>query len=237
MIISTSRYTAANLNCVSSILKTIVLFMGKPITGCIYARYSRLLSGQGLENQLLPLRTLAVQRGLEIVEEYTDEGVSGSREKRPGLDRMVRDAYLGRFQFILIAALDRLGRDTRHLLNLLHELDKIGVSVISQREQIDFGTPLGKATMIILSAISQMELEACKERIRIALATKKIIAQQQGTGWRCGRPNATDEKLREKIISLYKAGLSIRAIQRQLEKRIGHSTVARIIKEFRERHS
>lgn len=85
--------------------------MDKQIRGCIYARYSRLLSGQSLENQLLPLRALALQRGFIIVEEYTDEGISGARERRPGLDRMVRDAYLGRFQLILIAALDRLGRD------------------------------------------------------------------------------------------------------------------------------
>lgn len=207
--------------------------MDNKIPVCIYARYSRILSGQSLDNQVIPLRTLAQQRGFEVQQEYTDEGISGSREKRPGLDKLLKDAYLGRFQYVLIAALDRLGRDTRHLLNLLHELDKIGVSVISQREQIDFSSPLGKATMIILSAISQMELEACKERIKIALATKKLIAQQQGTDWRCGRPNATDEKSRERIISLYKEGHSIRGIQRQLDKRIGHSTIARVIQEHR----
>jgi len=210
--------------------------MGKQIPVCIYARYSRLLSGQSLENQVIPLRALAQQRGFEVVEEYTDEGISGTRERRPGLDRLVRDAYLQKFSIVLVAAIDRIGRDVRHLLNLIHELDKLGVVLISQRESIDFGSPLGRATLIILGAIAQMEREATRERIRIALATKKLAAQQSGSGWRCGRPNAADEKSKNRIIALYKEGHSIRAIQRQLEKRIGHSTIARIIQEYKEKN-
>ncbi len=204
--------------------------MDKPIRACIYARYSRLLSGQSLENQLVPLRAMAQQRGFHLVEEYTDEGMSGARERRPGLDRLVRDAYLGRFNVVLVAAIDRLARDTRHLLNLLHELDKIGVFLVSQREAIDFGTPLGRATLIILGAISQMEREATRERIRIALATKKLAAAQSGSGWRCGRPSAADEKTISEILALHRVGHSIRGIQKLLSKRIGHSTIGRIIK-------
>lgn len=204
--------------------------MEKPTKACIYARYSRLLSGQSLENQLIPLRTLAQQRGLHLIEEYTDEGLSGARERRPGLDRLLRDAYLGKFSVVLVAAIDRIGRDVRHLLNLIHELDKLGVVLISQRESIDFGSPLGRATLIILGAIGQMEREATKERIRIALATKKLAAQQSGSSWRCGRPNAVDEKLETEILSLHAQGYSIRKIQKQLGKKIGHSTIGRILK-------
>lgn len=203
--------------------------MEPKIRACIYARYSRLLSGQSLENQLVPLRALAKQRGFELTGEYTDEGISGAKERRPGLDLLVRDAYLGKFEIVLVAAIDRIGRDVRHLLNLLHELEKIGVVLISQRENIDFGSPLGRATLIILGAISQMEREATRERIRIALATKKLAAMQTGSSWKCGRPSV-DPKIAEQVLDLHARGLSIRKIQIVLGKQIGHSTIGRIIK-------
>ncbi len=195
----------------------------------IYVRCSTLL-GQDINNQLVPLRALAQQRGFHVVEEYYDEGMSGVRERRPGLDGLLRDAYLQKFEVVLVAAIDRIGRDVRHLLNLIHELDKLNVVLISQRESIDFGSPLGRATLIILGAIGQMEREATKERIRIALATKKLAAAQTGSGWRCGRPNAADEKLVSEILDLHRLGHSIRGIQKMLGKKIGHSTIGRIIK-------
>lgn len=178
----------------------------------------------------MPLRVLASQRNFQIVEEYCDEGMSGAKERRPGLDRLVRDAYLGKFSIVLVAAIDRIGRDVRHLLNLIHELDKLEVVLISQREAIDFGSPLGRATLIILGAISQMEREATRERIRIALATKKLAAAQSGSDWRCGRPSVTNEKVISEILALHQAGNSIRGIKKLLGKKIGHSTIGRIIK-------
>ena len=86
-----------------------------------YARVSTLL-GQDPENQLIPIRQLANSRNLEIIHEYIDRGISGSKDKRPGLDEMVRAARSGKFKFLIIYSIDRLARDTRHLLNLINEL-------------------------------------------------------------------------------------------------------------------
>src|SRR5687768_5254262 len=135
----------------------------------IYARVSTLL-GQDLNHQLEPLRAAAAGRGLTVVGEYADEGQSGTKERRPSLDRLVNDARLGKFKVILISGIDRLARNNRHLLNLIHELEGYGVAVLSLRENVDFKSPMGKAVLSVFGAMATLEAELIAERIRTALA-------------------------------------------------------------------
>src|SRR5262249_3384122 len=109
---------------------------------CIYCRVST-TAGQSVEMQLRDLRQLAIQRGWEIGAEFCDEGVSGSSDSRPQLDKMLADAQRGKFQAILIWRLDRLGRSLQHLVRLFENFRAWNVALISFGEGLDFTTPMG----------------------------------------------------------------------------------------------
>ena len=100
-----------------------------------------MLLNQSPENQLVPMKEYAKSREMEVTSEYIDHGVSGTRERRPDLDRMIADARRGKFKILVIAALDRLGRNVKHLLTLVEELNSYGVRLVSLREAIDLSTP------------------------------------------------------------------------------------------------
>src|SRR5947209_9247634 len=112
----------------------------------LYLRVST--TEQSPESQLQDLRGLAEQRGLVIVGEYTDHGVSGAKANRPALDRLLADARRGQFDVLAIWAFDRLARSVSHLIRLLDELTELGVEFISFRETIDTQGPLGRAITI-----------------------------------------------------------------------------------------
>lgn len=197
------------------------------IKAVAYARVSTLL-GQDPENQLIPIRQLAASRNLKLIDEHIDMGISGAKDRRPALDQLVKDARLGKFKLLIIYSIDRLARDTRHLLNLINELNHYGVSLISLRESIDFSTPMGQATLTILGAVAQLERELIRERIRNALAAKKLAAQQTNSNWRCGRPPVLNLKVSTRVLELREKGHSIRAIARMLE--ISKSSVERVLR-------
>lgn len=111
------------------------------------------------------------------------------------------------------------------MLNLIHELDGYGVTLISLRETIDLGTPIGKAVVQILVAISELERNLISERIKTALAVEKLTSNE--TGWRCGRPTKVTSDLANEIIRLKNSGLSIRQIARKLS--ISKTSVLRVV--------
>ncbi len=110
----------------------------------IYARVST--GDQHLETQLLDLREMAKQRGYEIAHEYTDI-ISGAKSKRPGLDQLLADARRHRFDVALVVAFDRIARNVRHFLDVLDELNHLGIEFVSKRENIDTSGPLGRAML------------------------------------------------------------------------------------------
>ena len=148
----------------------------------IYARVSTL--DQEPENQLQELRRYVEARGWTAVE-YVDRGVSGAKDRRPALDQLLTDARRRRFDVLVCWRLDRLGRNLKHLITLLDDLQALGIGFVTLGEGIDTTTPAGRLQLHVLSAISQFERDRIAERVRAGLQR----ARTQGK--RLGRPRAS----------------------------------------------
>jgi DNA invertase Pin-like site-specific DNA recombinase len=154
----------------------------RPITQvALYARVST-LNNQDPEMQLAELREYAGRRGWQIVEEFTDQGVSGCKESRPALNRLMADACRRRFDAVLVWKIDRFGRSLKHLVNALAELAALGVAFISLRDNLDLSTPSGRLMFQIIGAMAEFERALIQERVRAGLRN----ARAKGT--RLGRP-------------------------------------------------
>jgi DNA invertase Pin-like site-specific DNA recombinase len=152
--------------------------MSTPFRVAIYARVSTL--DQQPENQLLELRRYAEARGWRVVAEHVDHGISGAKERRPALDALKADAKRRRIDAVLCWRLDRLGRNLRHLILLLDELQALGVAFVSLAEGIDATTPAGKLQLHILGAIAEFERERIRERVRAGLARARSQGRTLG---------------------------------------------------------
>jgi DNA invertase Pin-like site-specific DNA recombinase len=155
--------------------------MSKPIRAALYARVSTSGHGQDVGLQLDELRQVAAQRGWTF-SEFVDEGVSGSKDRRPALDRMMADARAGKLDVVAVWRFDRFARDTRHLLTAMEEFRALGVAFVSLREQIDTSTPMGKAMFTIISAIGELERDLIRERVVAG------VQRAKANGKHCGRP-------------------------------------------------
>jgi len=185
------------------------------------ALYSRISTGdQHLETQLLDLREMAKQRGLEIVREYSDV-ISGAKAKRPGLDQLMADAKRHRFDVVLVAAFDRIARNVRHFLEVLDELNHLNIQFISLRENIDTGGPLGRAMLTIIGAISELERSLIAERIRAGMRRAKL------EGRRIGRTPLDID--REQVVSDRRAGMSLTKVAQR--HHISRASVCRLMRE------
>ena len=149
----------------------------------LYARVSTIGHGQDVELQLDELRQVAAQRGWDITTIYSDEGISGAKTSRPGLDQMMADAQAGRLDVIAIWKLDRLARSVAHLLQIADSLNAWGVDLISVRDaHIDTTTPGGRFTLQILGAVAELERSLIRERVIAG------VRRAQAAGKHCGRP-------------------------------------------------
>lgn len=148
----------------------------------LYGRVST-LNGQDVGLQLEELRQVAAQRGWTVVEEYVDEGVSGAKTSRPGLDALLAEAQRSRFDVVLVWKLDRLGRSLQHLLGVLDDLARWGVGFASVRDVgVDTTTPTGRLMLQILGAFAEFEREMIRERVVAG------VRRAQAAGKHCGRP-------------------------------------------------
>jgi DNA invertase Pin-like site-specific DNA recombinase len=184
----------------------------------LYLRVSTL--DQHPETQLYDLRQLASQRGYEIVQEYTDK-ISGAKARRPGLDQLMADARHGRFQVVIVWAFDRLARSVRHFLEVLDEFNHLQIEFVSFRENIDTGGPLGRAMVVIVSAIAELERNLIIERVRAGMRRAKLEGRHIGR-----RPLDVD---RGAVIRDRRAGLSLTEIARC--HRISRALVSKILRE------
>jgi DNA invertase Pin-like site-specific DNA recombinase len=187
------------------------------------ALYCRVSTGdQHLETQLLDLREMAKQRGLEVVREYSDV-ISGAKSKRPGLDQLMSDARRHRFDVLLVAAFDRIARNVRHFLEVLDELSHLNIQFISLRENIDTGGPLGRALLTIIGAIAELERSLIVERVKAGMRRAKL------EGRRIGRTPLNIN--REEVVSDRRSGMSLTQVA--TKHRISRASVCRLVKESR----
>ncbi len=147
----------------------------------VYARVSTL--DQEPENQLQELRRYVQARGW-TAQEFVDHGVSGTKDRRPALDRLVADARRRKVDTVVVWRLDRLGRSLKHLVTLLDDLQSFGVGFVSLGEGIDLQTPAGRLQLHILAALSEFEKSRIAERVKAGLA------RVRANGTRLGRPTA-----------------------------------------------
>jgi DNA invertase Pin-like site-specific DNA recombinase len=143
----------------------------------IYARVSTV--DQEPENQLQELRRYVQARGWTAAE-YVDRGVSGAKDRRPALDALVTDARRRRFDVLVCWRLDRLGRNLRHLITLLDELQALGVAFVNLAEGIDATTPAGKLQMHILGAIAEFERARIAERVKVGMRRARSEGRHVG---------------------------------------------------------
>jgi DNA invertase Pin-like site-specific DNA recombinase len=187
----------------------------------LYLRVSTV--DQHPESQLHDLRTLAAQRGLEIAQEYSDT-ISGAKARRPGLDQLMADARRGKFDVLLIWAFDRLARSVRHFLEVLDELSHLKVEFVSFRENVDTGGPLGRAMIIIIGAIAELERNLIIERVRAGMRRAKLEGRRLGRA-----PLDVD---RAAILRDRQRGMSLTEVAKAY--RISRASVARIVRLSRE---
>ena len=143
----------------------------------LYLRVSTV--DQNPETQLHDLRQMAAQRGYQIVAEVADK-ISGVKARRPGLDGLMQDARRGRFDVVLVWACDRIARSTRHFLEVLDELNRLEVEFVSFRENIDTGGPLGRAIVVIIGAIAELERSLIVERVRAGMRRARLEGRHIG---------------------------------------------------------
>ena len=185
----------------------------------LYARVST--DGQDPELQLSALRAHAANRGWVITGEFIDQGYSGSKEKRPALERLMKAAWAGGLQAVLVWRFDRFARSVKHLIKALEEFRSLNLNFISLQEQFDTSTPIGQAMFTIIGVMAQLERDIIRERVRAGLA----LAEARGI--KLGRPKVRMNQ--EELRSLQSSGLSLHEMARQL--RCSRSTIRRRLKE------
>ncbi len=173
---------------------------------CIYSRVST--HEQTTAGQLDELRAYCQRRQWEIVSEYTDEGVTGSKESRPGLNQLLADAKRRKFDAVLVYRYDRFARSLRQLVNALCEFDALGIHFVSLHEGVDTSTPNGRLVFGIFASIAEFERELIRSRVRSG------IAAARARGKRIGRPAAKVSNI--EISKLLASGASMQSIAEQL---------------------
>jgi len=183
----------------------------------IYCRVST--QDQTTDSQLLDLRRYAADRGWAIYQEYTDNGISGSVDKRPALDSLMADASKRRFDSVLVWRFDRFARSTTHLLLALDQFRNLGIDFVSFQENIDTSSALGSAIFTIISAVAQLERDIIAERVKMGLRRAKA------RGKKLGRPRVSIDL--DKLRELHGKGLSHRKIAAVMD--ISQATIGRAL--------
>ncbi len=181
----------------------------------IYARVST--DKQSTENQLLELRTLCTKLGYTIIQEYTDNGISGakSRDERPALDLLLKDATRRKFDMVMCWSIDRLGRSLQHLVEILNELQALKVDLYFQQQGMDTSTPSGRMIFSVFGAIGEFERNLIRERV--------LAGQQRAkaNGVKLGRPSKMNDGMRSAVKLLREKGMGIKQIARELQIGVG----------------
>jgi DNA invertase Pin-like site-specific DNA recombinase len=186
----------------------------------IYARVSTTNHGQDATMQTREMQQFAEARGWQIVDAYVDAGISGSKDSRPELNRLMADAHRRKFDVIAVWKFDRFARSVSHLLRALETFNALGIAFVSLSEQMDTTTPTGKMVFTVLGAVAELERSLIAERVRAGLRNAKA------KGKTLGRPRVAVDDVR--IGRLRSQGRSIREIADELgySRSLVHKTLA-----------
>jgi DNA invertase Pin-like site-specific DNA recombinase len=192
----------------------IVTQSGQPkiFNVALYARVSTIHGGQSPDMQLWEMREHCQNRNWIIADEYVDH-MSGLKDSRPGLNRLMHDAAQRKFGAVLVWKLDRFGRSLRHLVNSLAELQSLGVSFVSLKDSLDLSTPAGTLMCHVLCCMSEFEASLARARVIGGLKHARAI------GKILGRPRKNVDIAR--INSLRASGHSWRTIALMLRLSVG----------------
>ena len=185
----------------------------------IYVRVST--PDQHVESQLYDLRELAAQRGFEVVHEYEDRGVCGKKARRAGLDALMADARRKKFSVVLVAAFDRIARSTRNFLQVVDELDSLGIEFVSRREGVATGDAMGRLFVTIISAIAELERSLVVERVKSGMRRAKLEGRQIG--------RSRLDVNRQQVIQDRRSGMSLTQVAKK--HGISRASVCRLMKE------
>jgi len=188
----------------------------------IYVRVST--PDQDVESQLYDLRELATRRGFEVAHEYEDRGVCGQKARRPGLDALMKDARQNKFSVVLVAAFDRIARSTKNFLQIVDELDGMGIEFVSRRENIDTSGPMGRLFMTLISSIAELESDLIRERVRAGMRRARLEGRQIG--------RARLDINRQQVVIDRRSGMSLTQVARK--HGISRASVCRFMKESSE---
>ena len=193
------------------------------------AIYTRVSTGsQEISNQLHTLREIARMKGLTIVKEYTDDGISGAkgRDQRKGFDSLLIGATRKEFDVILVWSVDRLGRNLQDLISFLNEIHSVGCDLFIHQSGIDTTTPTGKMMFGILSVFADFERSMITQRTRAGMERAKR------EGKKIGRPSNLNDGLKQSILYMRSQGLGIRKIATDLK--VGVGTIYRVLETQKE---
>src|SRR3984957_16518535 len=156
--------------------------LSRPTRTAIYARVSTANNGQDPEMQTRELREYCERRGWKFAGEYVDEGISGTKDNRPELNRLMADAHRRCFDSVVVWRFDRFARSVSHLLRALETFKVLGIEFVSLSEQVDTSTPTGKMVFTVLGAVAELERSLIAERVRAGLRNARA------KGIHLGRP-------------------------------------------------
>ena len=190
------------------------------MNAAIYARVSTSNNGQDPEVQLRELREYVSRRGWKLAGEYMDVGMSGAKEKRPELNRLMADAQRRKFDAVVVWKFDRFARSVSHLLRALETFKALGIEFVSLSEQVDTSTPTGKMVFTVLGAVAELERSLIAERVKAGLRNAKA------KGKKLGGPRVAVDAAR--VARLRAQGRSLREIATKLGCSPGfvHKTLA-----------
>jgi DNA invertase Pin-like site-specific DNA recombinase len=179
----------------------------------LYGRVSTSNHGQDVGMQMRELREYCERRGWQIAGEYVDAGVSGAKDSRPELNRLMAEAHKRRFDVVVCWKFDRFARSVSHLLRALETFNSLGIAFVSLSEQIDTATPTGRMIFTVLGAVAELERSLIAERVRAGLRNARA------KGKRLGRPRVAVDAAR--IRELRSQGLSWPKIAAKLGASVG----------------
>lgn len=185
----------------------------------IYARVSTINHGQDVGLQTRELRQFGEARGWQVAGEYVDQGVSGAKDSRPELNRLMVDAHKRRFDIACVWRFDRFARSVSHLLRAPETFKALGIDFVSFSEQMDTSTPAGKMVFTVLGAVAELERSLIVERVKAGLRNARA------KGKRLGRPRAVVDVPR--VSALPAQGFGWKRIANEMGVGAGHSTALR----------